>query len=106
MQIDDINRSSYSDYSKPDQLNKAVELELREFYLQGEIGDTFLTLGKQQIVWGKAEGLHVLDIVNPQSFREFILDDFDNSRIPLWTVNIEHTLSATVINPVFLIRTF
>ncbi len=93
MQIDDINRSSYSDYSKPAKLNKAVELELREFYLQGEVGDTFLTLGKQQIVWGKADGLHVLDIVNPQSFREFILDDFDNSRIPLWTVNIEHTLS-------------
>ncbi len=93
MQIDDINRSSYNEYSKPVQLNEVLELELRELYLQGDIGDTFLTLGKQQIVWGKADGLHVLDIVNPQSFREFILDDFDNSRIPLWTANIEHTIA-------------
>ena len=83
MQINDLNRNSYADFSKPIQLNREVELELRELTLQGSIGDTFLTLGKQQIVWGKADGLHVFDIVNPQSFREFILDDFDNSRIPL-----------------------
>ena len=93
MQVNDINRDNYAEYSEPVQLNREVELELRELTLQGNIGDTFLTLGKQQIVWGKADGLHVLDIVNPQSFREFILDDFDNSRIPLWTANIEHTIA-------------
>ncbi len=93
LQINDIDRNGYSDYSKPAQLNDGLELELRAFYLQGAIGDTFLTLGKQQIVWGKADGLKVLDIVNPQSFREFILDDFDSSRIPLWTANIERTVA-------------
>ena len=93
MQINDLDRDGFSDYSKPVQLNDGVEFELRELYLQGGIGNTFLTLGKQQIVWGKADGLKVLDIVNPQSFREFILDDFDNSRIPLWTVNIERTVA-------------
>ena len=93
LQINDNVRDVYSDYSKPAQLNDGIELELREMYLQGTIGDTFLTLGKQQIVWGKTDGLKVLDIVNPQSFREFILDDFDNSRIPLWTANIEHTIA-------------
>ncbi len=93
LQINDIHRDGYSDYSKPAQLNDGLEVELRELYLQGAIGDTFLTLGKQQIVWGKADGLKVLDIVNPQSFREFILDDFDSSRIPLWTANIERTIA-------------
>ncbi len=93
LQINDIDRDGYSDFSTPAQLNDGLELELRELYLQGTIGDTFLTLGKQQIVWGKADGLKVLDIVNPQSFREFILDDFDSSRIPLWTTNIERTVA-------------
>lgn len=93
MQINDIDRDSYAGYSRPVQLNGEVELELRELMLQGNIGDTFLTLGKQQVVWGKADGLRVLDIVNPQSFREFILDDFDSARIPLWTVNIERTFA-------------
>jgi hypothetical protein len=70
-----------------------AEAELREFYLKTQLGSTYLTLGKQQVVWGQADGLKVLDVVNPQSFREFILDDFDDSRIPLWTVNTEVTLA-------------
>lgn len=93
MQVNDLNRSTFSDYSKPGQLNGEVELELREFSLQGNIDDVYLTLGKQQVVWGKADGIKVLDIVNPQSFREFILDDFDSSRISLWTANIEYTFA-------------
>ncbi len=43
---------------------------------------------------GEADGIKVLDVVNPQSFREFILDDFDDSRIPLWTVNAELPVGA------------
>lgn len=66
-----------------------LELELRELYVETTVGDTYLTVGKQQVVWGKSDGLKVLDIVNPQDFREFVLDDFDDSRIPLWTVNAE-----------------
>lgn len=93
LQINDISKKTYSPYSRPAQLHDGIALELREFYLQGAIGNTFLTLGKQQIVWGKSDGLKVLDIVNPQSFREFILDDFESSRIPLWTVNIEYSFT-------------
>ena len=45
-------------------------------------------IGKQQVVWGQADGLKVLDMVNPQSYREFILDNFEDSRIPLWMINL------------------
>lgn len=66
-----------------------AEAELREFYAEAYWGDHYLRLGKQQIVWGQSDGLKVLDRVNPQSFREFILDDFEDSRIPLWSVKWE-----------------
>lgn len=66
-----------------------TQTELRELYLDATIKDSSIIAGKQQIVWGKADGLKVLDVVNPQDFREFILDDFDQSRIPLWSVNAE-----------------
>ncbi len=66
-----------------------LELELRELYFETTVGETYLTIGKQQVVWGQADGLKVLDVVNPQDFREFVLDDFEESRIPLWTVNAE-----------------
>ncbi|MGR8931657.1 MAG: DUF1302 family protein [Gammaproteobacteria bacterium] len=89
--IAEIERGGYSEYSKPELLTPETELELREFSLHGQIGKTYLILGKQQIVWGKADGLKVLDIINPQSYREFILEDFEESRIPLWTVNVERS---------------
>jgi hypothetical protein len=66
-----------------------TELELREFYVETTLGRAYLTLGKQQVVWGTSDGLKVLDVVNPQSFREFVLDEFEDSRIPLWTLNAE-----------------
>jgi len=89
-----LNRSSWS---KRQFVNDLVELELREAYLDTELGSTFLRLGKQQVVWGQADGLKVLDIINPQSFREFILDDFEDSRIPLWMVNAEIPVGETML---------
>ncbi len=89
----DIERGSYASISRPALIGDNAELELREFFYERSLGDWYLTLGKQQVVWGKADGLKVLDVVNPQSFREFILEDFDQSRIPLWTVNAEYAFS-------------
>ena len=89
-----LNRSSWS---KRHFVNDHVELELREAYVDTELGSTFLRLGKQQVVWGQADGLKVLDVINPQSFREFILDDFADSRIPLWMVNAEIPVGETML---------
>ncbi|MBV1931696.1 MAG: hypothetical protein KUG71_08255 [Porticoccaceae bacterium] len=88
------NRSAYS---KQWFAGKHFDAELREAYIDTDIGDTFLRIGKQQVVWGQADGLKVLDVLNPQSFREFILDDFEDSRIPLWTVNGEIRLGAAFL---------
>lgn len=71
------------------ELGDRVDVELRELYVEGRIGPAWLRIGKQQVVWGQADGLKVLDVVDPQDFREFILEDFDESRIPLWTANLE-----------------
>ena len=65
------------------------ELELRELYLDIPVRDWLLRIGKQQVVWGQADGLKVLDVVNPQTFREFVLDAFEDSRTPLWMANLE-----------------
>ncbi|MEJ2131837.1 MAG: hypothetical protein P8Y95_09520, partial [Gammaproteobacteria bacterium] len=85
----DAHPSEVSSISRPRMIGDRAEFELREFFLQGRAAKTLFRLGKQQVVWGQADGLKVLDVVNPQSFRAFILDDFEDSRIPLWTVNVE-----------------
>ena len=83
-------------------IGDSVELELRELYIEAYPGDTYLKIGKQQIVWGKADGLKVLDVVNPQDFREFVLDDFDDSRTPLWSVNWEVPIKETTLQLVWI----
>lgn len=78
-----------SDLSRQLLVGDNIDVELREAYIDTEMGKTFFRLGKQQVVWGQADGLKVLDVLNPRSLREFILGDFEDSRIPLWTVNAE-----------------
>ena len=39
-----------------------------------------LSLGKQQVVWGKADGVFITDIVSPLNLTEFLLPDFDEIR--------------------------
>jgi len=75
-------------------IGDTADLELRELYLDAFVGPAFLRLGKQQIVWGQADGLRVLDVVNPFHFREFILPDFEDRRIPLWSLNAEIPIGA------------
>ncbi len=76
-------------------LGNHIDWELRELFADVALGPARLTLGKQQVVWGEADGLKVLDLVDPQGFREFILERFDRSRIPLWTVNVEVPIGPT-----------
>jgi len=83
---------NYSDINGPLFNNAHGELSLRELYLDARLGSGFWRIGKQQVVWGQADGIKVMDVVNPQSYREFIMDDLDDSRIPLWMVNAEYPL--------------
>jgi len=85
--------NTVSKFSKRAFIGDKLEAELREFYIDWKIGKHYLTIGKQQIVWGKSDGLKILDLINPTNFREFILDDFDNSRIPLWSLKADLKLS-------------
>jgi hypothetical protein len=59
-------------------------LDPRQALVDGRVGRIDLKLGLQQVVWGQADGLRVLDVVNPLDYREFILEDFLDSRRPLW----------------------
>lgn len=65
------------------------EADLRELYATYEGRSFSLKLGRQQVVWGKTDGLRLLDVVNPLELRGFILEDYVDIRIPLWMANLE-----------------
>jgi hypothetical protein len=83
-----LNANNYSDASKPLGLGTAGSLEFRELYYEKEMGKTLFKVGKMQTVWGKADGIKLIDKLNPQDFSEFILGSFEDSRIPLWSLSL------------------
>ena len=84
---DKYNSSTYSNFSKPLGLGTAGYIELRELYFEKYFDDTLLKIGKMQSVWGKADGLKLIDKLNPQDYSQFILPSFEESRIPLWSIS-------------------
>ena len=43
---------------------------LREAYIDTQVGDWSLRTGKQQVVWGTADGMKLLDMINPTDYGE------------------------------------
>jgi hypothetical protein len=65
---------------------------LRELYVDtafGENNDVEVRVGKQQVVWGTADGMKLLDIINPTDYREFAQNTMEDSRIPVWMIKAD-----------------
>ena len=59
------------------------ETFFREAYVDLFFSNVEFRLGKQQVVWGKADGVFINDIVCPLDMSMFLLQDFDNIRMGL-----------------------
>jgi len=73
-------------------MNMSQQDYLRELYVDTTAGDWDLRIGKQQVVWGTADGIKLLDMMNPTDWREFNQNTMAESRIPVWMVNAEKYL--------------
>lgn len=80
--VRDAYRSNFSG-------SRVFDETLREAYADLRFDKFDLRLGKQQVVWGEALGLRITDVVNPMDFREFILDDYIDARIPVWMAKLD-----------------
>ena len=83
LKYNDVLREAYFDYNLGQ--------------LPDEDGKLFARIGKQQVVWGKADGFRLLDLINPFDFREPFYPNFEDVRIPLWMINLNYTLPRQVL---------
>ncbi len=97
-----ISARSVRDESQPlvfidnlEQEKDSPGAELRELYLDIFTENMDIRLGKQFVVWGVLEGMRLTDEINPMDFRELILLDLLDYRIPLWTAKIDYYAEAT-----------
>ncbi len=82
------------------------ELEFDELYLVGSLMDSLdLKIGRQVVVWGKADNLRVTDILNPLDNRVPGMVDIKYKRLPVTMTKLDYyigdwNLSGIIINEV------
>ena len=64
----DINHDQHA-------LNDKHEITLREIFIDLYFNRFDIRIGKQQVIWGKADGVFINDIVNPLDLRYFLMQD-------------------------------
>ncbi len=67
-----------------------LELGLRELYMDIFFDAVDVRIGKQQIIWGKADGVFITDIVSPKDLYEFLLPEFDEIRTGVTAVKLDY----------------
>lgn len=80
----------------------ALEFGLRELYLDLYLENLDLRLGKQQIIWGRAEGAFITDVVSPKDMRQFVLPDFTEIRLGITALRADWYLGSSTIELVLV----
>ena len=75
----------------------SIDFRLREIYADMYFKNFDLRIGKQQIVWGKADGVFITDIVSPLNLSEFLLPDFDEIRTGVIAAKVDYYIGNSTI---------
>ena len=67
-------------------------VDLRELYMDVLLEDMDIRIGRQFIIWGVFDGIRITDEINPLDFRELVLPDLLDYRIPLWSLKLDYYL--------------
>ena len=76
-------------YQYPGQTGN-LDYGLREMYIDLYSDRYDLRIGKQQIIWGQADGVFITDIVSPKDLTEFLLRDFNEIRIGITSAKFNY----------------
>ncbi|NGP76219.1 hypothetical protein G3570_06220 [Balneolaceae bacterium YR4-1] len=83
----------------------SLRFTLREAYVDLYFKNSDLRLGKQMLVWGRAEGTFITDLLTPVDLSEFLTQDFADIRQGVTALNYTYYLGSDfvqlVVNPVF-----
>src|SRR5688500_10024567 len=67
---------------------------VREAYVDVNFHPLFIRAGRQLVTWGRSDGVVVLDVVNPNNFRNPLTFEQERFRIPLWMLNFNYDLGG------------
>lgn len=82
--------------------DKDLELGFRQAYMDLYFDSFDLRIGKQQIVWGKADGVFITDIVSPKDMREFLLPEFSEIRDGVTSLKLNYYSGSSTFEVVWI----
>ncbi len=71
-----------------------IEMGIKELYVDIFFDSMDLRIGKQQIIWGKADGVFITDVISPKDLTDFVLPDFDEVRMGVTALKADYYLDA------------
>ncbi len=80
----------------------SLNFRMRELYMDMYFDNFDLRVGKQQIVWGKADGVFITDIVSPLNLSEFLLPDFDEIRTGVIAAKLDYYIGNSTIEAIWI----
>jgi len=75
----------------------SLNFRMREIYADMYFNKFDIRIGKQQVVWGKADGVFITDIVSPLNLTEFLLPDFDEIRTGVIAAKVNYYIGNSTI---------
>ena len=80
----------------------SLNFTMRELYLDLYFDKFDLRIGKQQVVWGKADGVFITDIVSPLNLTEFLLPDFDEIRTGVIATKLNYYIGNGTLEAIWI----
>lgn len=70
-----------SDYNQNIKNRYQQQNRIRELYIKTTLGNASITLGRQVVIWGKADGAQVTDVISPRNLTESIFIPVEDARL-------------------------
>ncbi len=77
-------------------------VELREAYMEYGADHWDMRIGRQIVVWGKADGVQITDMISPMDYTEFLARDYDDIRIPVDAFKIRGLMNKATLELIWL----
>ncbi|MEM8598644.1 MAG: DUF1302 family protein [Bacteroidota bacterium] len=88
-----------------DALTDAVRVDLRRAHLDVFFDAVDLRIGRQELIWGQADGAFVTDVLMPLDFSEFLAQDIEDIRLGVVAARATAYLGDAVLDAVWIPRT-
>lgn len=88
---DKVGFTTVFDVNEDKLKNNPVDI-LDEVVLHGYFGNFNVEMGKTRVVWGKGDGVHVLDNFNADNYSDFLIPDYIDRRISIPMVRTSYSV--------------